>query len=469
MKQIVYEINLLVCTTAVSTLPIYPFSFLKSGQVLSTLSLFIQGIISYMAKKRVQNGIKDNWKSKLYNREQEVIFEINVLVCTTIVSALPIYPLSFKKNGGFLSVVILFIQGIISYQVEKVYLKNMKTKNESMDVVVSRQIGRKWGQCYLIITKNQIYDIKSIAFLLSSLCILIYIAYILQIFSSQLKTGSLDLQLDQISVLQIANLLSSNNLAYENQLYLHQMLSFKNKKVSQESKLSIKASTIIVFLIYGLIGMVGSYTISGLQPLNEGQDNFIFDYFDDNSFTIIVKIFMVYHFLQNLSYRFILLRNSLLNLIVVSKKVQNRVLLLYRVKIILNIVFASFFVFINLAESNLQYKFTIMTGSLAGFFIIYLVPYKLQFGKLKQAQKLLVKNYCIQSINLFSSLYEAQEEDSQIIQSSLNLSPQQLAFQIKKYNKIQTKKANFFDKTILLIGFFISMYGIFYFIYFIIN
>ncbi|KAL4431925.1 hypothetical protein ABPG74_012737 [Tetrahymena malaccensis] len=459
----------------------------------------------------------------LYFIYSRVIFEINVLVCTTIVSALPIYPLSFKKNGRFLSALILLIQGVISYQVEKVYLKNMKTQNERMDMVVSRQIGRKWGQCYLIMSiiyllqltllysfyalgmfsqiifyftnqklpyhmaistliispllffiilkrrKCQIFNIKSIAFFFSSLCILIYIAYIFQLFSSQLKTGSFDLQLEQISILQIANLLSSNNLAYENQLYLHQMLTFKNKKVSKESKLSVKASTVIVFLIYSIVGIVGSYTISELQPLNKDQDNFIFDYFNDNTFTIIVKIFMVYHFLQNLSYRYILLRNSLLNLILVPKQTQNVVLLNKRAKMILNIVFSSFFVFINLAESNLQYKFTIMTGSLAGFFIIYLVPYKLQFGKLKQAQKCLVKSQRIQDFHLFSSLQEAQEEDSKLMQSQINLSPQQLVQKIKEYNKIKIKKANFFDKTILLIGFFISMYGIFYFIYFIIN
>ncbi|EWS72002.1 transmembrane protein, putative (macronuclear) [Tetrahymena thermophila SB210] len=461
----------------------------------------------------------------------QIIYEVNLLVCTTIVSALPVYPLSFQKSGEVLSTLSLFIQGIISFQAEKVYLKNMRYKNESMDIVVSRQIGRKWGQCYLIVSiiyllqltllysfqalnmfsqivfyfidiifkekiqqeynmpisallispllffiiikrkKKSICNIKSKAFLLSSLSILIYIIYIMVIFFSHYEIDRLDSQLQYISILQIPNLLSSNNLAYVNQLYLHWILTFQNQRVAKQSKLSVKYSTLIIFIIYILVGNLGSYSIQNRQPLDQNNNNFIFDYFSDNALTVVVKIFMISHFFQNLSYKYLLLRESLLRLILISKQIQDSKQIKKRMKLIFNIIFPLFLTFINIEQSNLQYKFTVMTGSLAGFFIIYLIPYKLQFGKFKQTQRILFKNLSIQDSTPFSSIQEAQEEDSKLIESQSKLLPQliQLKKLKKDFFKTSLKKANFFDKAILLFGFFISMYGILYFIYSVIN
>ncbi|EWS71251.1 transmembrane protein, putative, partial (macronuclear) [Tetrahymena thermophila SB210] len=140
-----------------------------------------------------------------------------------------------------------------------------------------------------------------------------------------------------------------------------------------------------------------------------------------------------------------------------------------KLKFILNVIFASFYIFINLAQNDLQYKFTIITGSLAGFFIIYLVPYKLQFRKQEFVKKLIFKRKNINVSGLFNSMEECQEVDKSLCQSQLNIEKYNQKKQIEIIKKPFIKEANVYDKIILLFGFFISMYGIFSFIYFIIN
>ncbi|KAL4453225.1 hypothetical protein ABPG73_022080 [Tetrahymena malaccensis] len=455
----------------------------------------------------------------------QIIYEINLLVCITVVSALPASPISFLKSGQIHSTLCLFVQGIISYQAEKVYLQYMKNEKQSMDQAVEKQIGRKWGQCYLIMSviyllqltllysfyaytlfyqivfyfSNTIFQkniqqsycmpistliisplivlmiIKrtkkqiSKAFFLSSLSIMIYLIYIIVLFVRNQQISEPDYQLKNTSVLQIFDLLSSNNLAYVNQLEIHQILTFQNGKVSKQSKLSIKYSTFIVFIIYSLIGNLGSYSIQDIQLIDKNT-NLIFDYFNENAFTIIVKICVIYHFIQNLSYKYNLLRKFLLKLILTSQKLNDDTKKLKKkMKLILNIIFPSFYIFINLAQNDLQYKFTIITGSLAGFFIIYLVPYKLQFRQQEIAKKWLYQSQKMIIPNPFCSMQEAQEEEETLFQKQLKDEQFINKNNIEISKKPSLKVASFFDKIILLFGFLISMYGIFSFIYFIIN
>ncbi|KAL4444388.1 hypothetical protein ABPG74_016681 [Tetrahymena malaccensis] len=455
---------------------------------------------------------------------------ISTISFTIVIGSIS-FPTFFINNGIFQSLILLVISAVITDNASQIYISKLSQDFKTIEDIVKHFLGSKWKMGYQIVKiiyllqLSLIYilyineflrsiinqfldqqhqlDMKVIALIISPfiftlylikkveiymkasyvnllILLLIFILYIYLSASSIHQSQIIDL-MSQFDLSQIPSLLSQNNLSFQFQIYLPDLLVFSNATI--KNKQISRITIIISFFYFFFCGLFGSLALSS-QGIKKGISGLFINIYDNKPITLIMKLSMIFHVLTNMGYKFIVLRKTLHQLILKKKNLDSQKK--KKFELCLQLFLSLLLILLSISTTSQQNSFIIITGSITAFFILYLVPYNLKYcsyqKKLKyveqkkssqkqleiilqnhQQQVLMKENsncqkflVCLSINNTISNIKNIEYQ---------NNSEAQIGYYLKKRQLIKRNVSTiekYKDETMIYIGYTMLFYGLYF-------